>query len=96
MDLAKGFFILFLLIGIIMLVVYFATNSELQRSCKNQTIYKYIPRTLAEEEQSQYFVSEIFSAMFSQSSVWLDSINETTEANARRREVPNKYFMSQF
>jgi hypothetical protein len=93
MDLAKGFFILFLLIGVIMLVVYFATNSELQRSCKNQTIYKYIPRTLAEEQTSPYFVSQIFSAMFEQGSVWIDSIGEYPD---RKREVLNRYFMSQF
>ena len=93
MDLAKGFFILFLLIGIILMAIYFITNNEIEKSCKNKTVYKYIPRTLAEEQVSPYFVSEIFSAMFEQGSVWIDTITDSPD---RKREVLNKYFISQF
>ena len=93
MDITKGFCIILLMIGIIMLAVYYLTNGELTKSCENKVIYKYIPKTLAEEQTSPYFVSEIFSAMFEQGSVWIDSIDELQD---RKREVLNKYFISQF
>ena len=54
-------------------------------------IYKYIPRTIQEEEESPIYVSEIFKTMFSQNSSWIDSINEDT---IRRQEMLNKYFIS--
>lgn len=91
MNLIKGFFIIILLTGIILLVVYFLTQSKLNGETK--IIYKYLPRTLEEEETDPIFVSQIFKTMFTQPSVWIDSINEDTIA---RKEVPNKYFLSQF
>jgi len=55
-------------------------------------LYKYLPRTLDEEESEPVFASEIFKTMFTQPSVW---INSTYDNTIRRTEVPNKYFISQ-
>jgi hypothetical protein len=92
MNLVKGFFIIILLIGIILLTVYFLSLSTTTNS-EPKIIYKYLPRTLEEEETDPIFVSQIFKTMFTQPSVWIDSTYEDT---IPRREVPNKYFISQF
>lgn len=55
-------------------------------------IYKYIPKTLEEEETEPVFVSQIFASMFSQPSVWIDSIYED---DTRKTDSINKYFISQ-
>ena len=93
MNFIKGFFLLFLMIGIILLIVYFITNSELSQRCDNKIIYKYLPRTLKEEEETPVFVSDIFKTMFQQPSVWINSIKDDYYSNS---EVVNKnIFISQ-
>ena len=92
MELVKGFFIIILLSGIILLVVYFLIQSTLN-SNSSKIIYKYIPTTLEEEESDPIFVSQIFKPMFTQPSVWIDSTYDDVQL---RKEVPNKYFLSQF
>ena len=93
MNFIKGFFLLFLMIGIILLIVYFITNNELSQRCDNKTIYKYLPRTLKEEEETPVFVSDIFKTMFQQPSVWINSIKDDYYSNS---EVVNKnIFISQ-
>ena len=66
-----------------------------QNNCKkcSKTIYKYIPHTLEEEEESPVYVSEIFKTMFTQPSVWLNSMNDIY---FRKTEDINKYFISQY
>ncbi len=90
MNLIKGFFIITLLIGIILLAIYFILNQE--EGFKQNIVYKYIPRTLKEDEQSPIFVSEIFKTMFTQPSVWIDSINRDQD---RMKEKIDKFFISQ-
>lgn len=92
MDIFKGFITILLIIGIIFLTVYFMSKSEVAK-CNKQIVYKYLPRTLEEEETEPIFVSEIFSPMFTQPSVWIDSIYEDDK---RKTENLNKYFISQF
>lgn len=90
MELIKGFFLLFIIVGIILLSIYFITDHYLQQN-KPKIIYKYIPRTLVEEEESPIYVSQIFKTMFSQPSTWIDSV----DADAiRRQENLNNYFIS--
>ena len=89
MNIIKGFFIITLMIGIIFFCLYFL-NSKMDKT-QPKIIYKYIPRTIQEEEESPIYVSEIFKTMFSQNSSWIDSINEDT---IRRQEMLNKYFIS--
>ena len=55
-------------------------------------IYRYIPRTLAEEEEQPVFASEIFETMFSQPSPWIVSVRNYDQ---RKQEKINKYFISQ-
>ena len=89
MNLGKGIFILILITGIVLLIIYFATSDY----SEPKVIYKYLPRTLEEEENEPVFATEIFKTMFSQPSVWIDSVNEK---ESRRQEVPNKYYISQY
>jgi hypothetical protein len=88
MNLGKGIFILLLMTGIGFLILYFTSNNNTEP----KVIYKYLPRTLDEEESEPVFASEIFKTMFTQPSVW---INSTYDNTIRRTEVPNKYFISQ-
>lgn len=81
-----------MIIGIIFLTVYWMGNEQLSK-CKEKIIYKYLPRTLEEEENEPIYPSEIFAPMFTQPSVWIDSIYEDDK---RKTENLNKYFISQF
>jgi hypothetical protein len=92
MNIIKGFFLIVLILGIILLGVYFLIQEEVGLTDRNKVIYKYIPRTLAEDEESPIYVSEIFKSMFTQPSVWIDSINENS---LRKTNDINKYFVSQ-
>jgi hypothetical protein len=92
MNILKGFTIIIFIIGIIFLTVYFISVSEVSK-CEQKVVYKYLPRTLEEEQTEPIFVSQIFSPMFTQPSVWIDSIKEDDN---RKTEQLNKYFISQF
>lgn len=91
MYLLKGFSLIFLIIGIVLLVVYFITMKAVS-NVEQKIVYRYIPRTLEEEMESPVYISEIFRTMFSQPSTWIDS---TDEDAIRRTENINKYFISQ-
>lgn len=91
MDLTRGFFTLLLILGITFIIIYLNVNSQISDK-QEKIIYKYIPQTLAEQEESPVYVSEIFKTMFSQPSTWINSI----DADAiRRQEGLNNYFISQ-
>ncbi len=92
MEFIKGFMIIIFIIGIVLLTIYFMTKSEVSK-CEQKIIYKYLPRTLEEEQTEPIFVSQIFSPMFTQPSVWIDSIYEDDK---RKTQLLNKYFISQF
>jgi hypothetical protein len=92
MNILKGFTIIIFIIGIIFLTIYFM-SMDIVSKCEQKVIYKYLPRTLEEEETEPIFVSQIFSPMFTQPSVWIDSIYEDDK---RKTETLNKYFISQF
>lgn len=91
MYLLKGFSLIFLIIGIILLITYFITLKYVS-NVEEKIVYKFIPRTLDEEMTSPIYVSDIFKTMFSQPSTWIDSIDEDA---VRRQENINKYFISQ-
>lgn len=92
MELLRGIFIIMFMIGVILLVVYFVIKNELNHKCDNKIVYKYIPRTLKEEEKEPVFVSQIFKTMFTQPSVWIDSIYNDSQ---RHLQEPNEYGISQ-
>ncbi len=80
-----------LIIGIILIIIYY-NSSNIIGNCEPQIIYKYIPRTLEEEETQPIYVSQIFKTMFTQPSVWINSIQDDY---FRKQEDINKYFISQ-
>jgi len=93
MNIIKGFFLIFLIIGILLIALYFMSNRINENGGGNKKIvYKYLPRTLEEEQESPVFVSQIFKAMFEQPSVWINSIKDDY---VRKNEVLNKYYISQ-
>ena len=91
MDIIKGIFLIILIIGIILIIIYYFSNNIIGNS-DPQIIYKYIPRTLEEEETQPIYVSQIFKTMFTQPSVWINSIEDDY---FRKQEDINKYFISQ-
>ena len=91
MYLLKGFSLIVLIIGIVLLVVYFITMKTVS-NVEQKVVYRYIPRTLEEEMETPIYISEIFKTMFSQPSTWIDS---TDDDAIRRKENMNKYFISQ-
>ena len=80
-----------LIIGIILIIIYYFSNNIIG-NYEPQIIYKYIPRTLEEEETQPIYVSQIFKTMFTQPSVWINSIEDDY---FRKQEDINKYFISQ-
>ena len=88
MNIINGLIIIFFIIGIILLVIYFSLKYQ-NDNCKQKIIYKYIPRTLAEEEEDPVYVSEIFKTMFTQPSVWIDSIDRDSAYNIPKNAIDN-------
>jgi len=82
--------LLILFIGIIFIVI--DTVRVYQQCPKQQIIYKYVPRTFEEEQKEPVYVSDIFRAMFSQPSTWIQATNDL---DTRKREKINQYFASQ-
>lgn len=79
-----------IIIGLFLLLIYFIFYNFFKPETP-KIIYKFIPRTLVEEQESPIYVSQIFKTMFSQPSTWIDSVNEDT---IRRQENLNNYFIS--
>jgi hypothetical protein len=92
MNIIRGFFFIFLIIGIMLIALYMINNNVMNNNTNTKIVYKYIPRTLEEEEESPVYVSQIFKAMFEQPSVWINSIKDDY---MRHNEVLNKYYISQ-
>jgi hypothetical protein len=70
--------------------MYYILNQE--EGYRQNIVYKYIPRTLEEDEMSPIYVSEIFKTMFTQPSIWIDSINKDQN---RMKEKIDKFYISQ-
>jgi len=86
----KAILIIILVVGLIMIIVEFVRTK--QRCPKQQIIYRYIPRTLEEEQNDQAYPSEIFKAMFTQPTPWIGEINDI---NINRKHAVNNFFASQ-
>lgn len=59
---------------------------------KTKIVYRYMPRTFEEEQNSRPIVSEIFKSMFTEHSPWVNSV---MEYDTRKQESINKYYVSQ-
>lgn len=74
MLLYREVILLIIFIGILLVTI---DLSKANTKCPQQKIiYKYIPRTLEEEEESPIYVSDIFNTMFSQPSPWIGGYND--------------------
>lgn len=86
----KNILILFMFIGILFITINLVKT---ENQCpENKIIYRYIPRTLDEEQDSPAHVTDIFSTMFSQPSPWINSVDSMM---LRKRENVNQFFISQ-
>lgn len=82
----------FLIVGIVLMMIQIGQNNITKCEPKTQVIYKYIPRTFEEEQNSPVLPSQIFNAMFTQPSPWVASLHSY---NDRKQGEVNKYFVSQ-
>jgi len=87
----KKFLFGILFIGIICITINL--TAKLTSCPPNQTIYKYIPRTFAEEQSEPVWVSDIFQTMFTLQSPWVKSVNDI---DVRQAEKVNAYYISQY
>ena len=69
MILYREVILLIIFIGILLITIDLSKENNSHQ--KQKIIYKYIPRTLEEEEESPIYVSDIFNTMFSQPSPWV-------------------------
>lgn len=84
---------LLLIVGIMFIIVGLVGLFINHSSKKNtKIIYKYVPRTFWEEQESPIPVSDIFVTMFSEPSPWVSSIKTY---DIEKQEKINKYFISQ-
>lgn len=81
----RTFILMLFILGIILVTASISRSigENNPKFAKEKIIYRYIPRTLIEEQEEPVFVSEIFSTMFKQSSTWLKGSNDLHQNNAR-------------
>ena len=85
----KGVLILFLIFGIILVIIELV---RVDRQCpKQKIIYRYIPRTFEEEQNSPIPVTELFADLFNQPDTWTAVYGLTK----RTRDDINKFFLVQ-
>lgn len=87
---SKVSILIMIFIGLILIIVNMVQDNQ---KCPAKEIeYRYIPRTLEEEEAEPVYVSDIFKTMFSQQSPWIFSIQNM---DRKKQEAVNKFFISQ-
>jgi hypothetical protein len=86
----KGLLILCLMIGIILIVIAVVQVNTEQK--QEKIVYRYIPRTFDQEQSEPTPVTKIFASMFDAPNAFARSI---TDYDFRKKEVPNKFFISQ-
>jgi hypothetical protein len=86
----KTFVLILFIMGIIFITS--SVSKSMGEKTTEKIIYRYIPRTLEEEENEQAYPSEIFATMFTQPSTWIGAINDL---DTRKKEAINQYFVSQ-
>jgi hypothetical protein len=86
----KTFILMLFILGIILVTA--SISKSIGEKSKEKIIYRYLPRTLAEEQEEPAMVSEIFATMFTQPSTWIGGMNDL---DTRKTEAINQYFVSQ-
>ena len=87
----KNILILFIFIGILFITIDIVKTDK--KCPQNKVIYRYIPRTLDEEQESPAYATDIFRTMFSQPSPWINSIDNMM---LKKRENINTFFINQY
>lgn len=85
----KKILLMIIFVGIIITTI--GLTLQFQKCPEQQTIYKYIPRTFEMEQNDPIYASDVFKKMFTNSDVWVATINEF---DTSKREEINKYFIS--
>lgn len=88
---SKAALLIIIFIGIWLITINLVYDS--QSPPKPKIEYRYIPRTLEEEQLEPVFVSDIFKTMFSQQSPWIFSVKNL---DRKKQESVNKFFISQY
>ena len=86
----QGVILLLIILGIVIIAFGLYKNSEKENT---KIVYRYIPRTLYEEEESPAYASDVFRVMFDQPSPWIRSIDNMI---LRKREDINQFYINQF
>jgi len=84
-------FLIFL--GILFISVDIARQYEKSKKNNEKIIYRFVPKTLEDEQLYPVYPSDIFENMFSQPSPWIFT---TREYDRRKQERINKYFITQY
>jgi hypothetical protein len=84
----KYILILFLIIGIMLIITDLI---KINYECNDRIIYRYIPRTLEEEQNEMAYPSEIFKAMFTAPTAWVGEINDI---DLNRKNAVNLFMAS--
>lgn len=88
----RTFILIILIISIIMITASISHSLGSVNNTKTKVVYRYIPRTLVEEQNEPTKVSDIFAPMFQQKSTWIGEVNDL---DFKKREAINQYFVSQ-
>lgn len=88
----RTFILTILIISIIMITASISHSLGSVKNVETKIVYRYIPRTLVEEQNEPAKVSDIFAPMFQQKSTWIGEINDF---DFKKRETINQYFVSQ-
>ena len=86
----NGIVFVILLIGLLFIITSLIKESY---ACdKQRIVYKYIPRTFEQEQNSPVLITDIFKKMFSLPSPWVDSIGTY---DRKKQDKINQFFISQ-
>ena len=86
----RAVLIFIIFVGILLVTIELVKSSY--KCPKEQVIYRYIPKTLDDENAEPVYVTDIFKTMFSLPSPWVIGV---TDIDRRKQEQINKYFISQ-
>lgn len=86
----KSIVLLLLFFGILGITIGYVNQTK---SCPPPKIeYRYIPRTFEQSQNDPVKISELFNAMFTEPTPWIQDIGQPTDASGS--EI-NRYFISQ-
>jgi hypothetical protein len=88
----KSLLLLLIFVGILLMTVEVVKVLKDTEKVKTKVEYRYMPRTLEEEQLEPVYPSEIYSTLFSAPSPWIFSIKNYDQ---KKQEKINQYFVNQ-